>query len=73
MNYCECLKKNKIRSSPKSHRKEIADALENIRDKSELITRKKKAIYNLNLEHDGRKVEDLNDTDIEEYHDLIDD
>lgn len=73
VNYCESANKNKRRSSPKGHRKKIADALGNIRIKSELITRKKKALYILNLENDGRKVEDLNDTDIEEYQGLIDD
>lgn len=73
MNYCESPKKKKRRSSPKGHRKKIADALKKIQIKSELITCQKKALFILNLENDGRKVEDLNDTDIEEYHDLIDD
>lgn len=73
MNYCESPKKKKRHSSPKGHRKKIADALNKIRIKSEVITCQKKAIYILNLENDGRKIEDLNDTDIEEYHDLIDD
>lgn len=73
MNYCESPKKNKSRSRPRGQQKLIADAREKIRVKSELITRKKKAIYILNREKDNRRIENLDDSDIEEYQDLIDD
>lgn len=73
MDYCESPKKNKSRSRPRGQQKLIADAREKIRIKSELITRKKKAIYILNREKDNREVEVLDDSDIEEYQELIDD
>lgn len=71
VDYCEeSPKKKKRPRSPKGLQKQIAEVKGKIQIKSECITHLKKAIYILNIEHDKRKIADL---DVEEYIILLDD
>lgn len=73
MDYCESPKKKRNRSSPQGYRKRVADEKAKIEIKSERISRIKKAIFILNRQSDKREIEELDDVEVAEYHDLLDD
>lgn len=73
MDYCESPKKKKCLSSPKGHRKKIADVLEKIKVKSERYTNLKKALYIANCENNKKYTDDVEEMDLDEYQVLLGD
>lgn len=73
MNYCESPKKKKSLSSPKGHRKKIAEVLEKIKVKSERYKNLKKALYIANCDNNKKYTDDVEDMDLDEFQVLLGD
>lgn len=71
-NYSESARQKENHNRPRKQ-SEIAKIKEQIRIKVELITCQKRALQVLNKKNDKREVQQLDDSDVDEFDDLLDD